>query len=158
MAGQARAANSRRGAERRGVEMHAASGSCGMDDQTGCGLGVIRGLSAVERGDAGVGLASGNHIDAVRLERGAEARGESEGDVLLLQIGPEVGAGIAAAVSGIEDDDKLGLGWLHGRGWHGRRGRRLTSRSWSMVTGFMRKATFASRRATWDAASPASRR
>ena len=67
--------------------------------------------------DGGVGFAGGDDLDAAGGQQGAEADIEGEVDGFFELAAVEVGAGIVAAVGGIEDDDETGGGrWRLGAG------------------------------------------
>ncbi len=87
--------------------MDAVAGGGGVQHKAGDGGGVVGDLGALVCGQAGggVAIARGDDGEVVRLQCGAEARGEREGDVLLGKMVVDVRAGLRAAVGGVKQDD-----------------------------------------------------
>ncbi len=65
-------------------------------------------------GEVGVGVVGGDDGEAGGGEEGLEAGGEGLGDVFFDGVVGELGAGVVAAVGGVEEDDVAG--WLGGGG------------------------------------------
>jgi hypothetical protein len=80
---------------------------------------MVSGLGALVRTDGarGVGLAGKDDGEALGSESRAELGSEGEGDVFFCDLVAEVGAGVGAAVAGVDDNQ----GALRWRVWRGRR-------------------------------------
>ena len=96
--------------------MDAVAAVGGVEDKAGGGMGVVGNLRALVggEGDDGVGVASGDYGEAAGGEEGSETGGEGQGDIFFDEVVREVGAGIWAAVGGVEEDDGAGGGLLGG--------------------------------------------
>jgi len=106
------------GCEGRGDDVNAVAAGGGVEDEAGGGVRVVADLGALVggEGDGGVDFVGGDDGEAAGGEEGAEAGCEGEGDVFFEEVVGEVGSGVGASVSGIEEDDGAGGGLLGLRG------------------------------------------
>ena len=74
-----------------------------MNDQAGGGERVVRDAGPLIALRVGVGFASHHCWDSSGGQRGAQAHGEREGNVLLDQRRGDARACVGASVSGVED-------------------------------------------------------
>jgi hypothetical protein len=82
-----------------------------VEDKAEAGVTLVGDLGALVggEGDGGVGLAGGEDGETCCGEDGTEAVGEGEGEVFFEEIVWEVGSGIGASVSGVQEDGGAGL-------------------------------------------------
>ncbi len=101
--------------------MDAVAGGGGVEQDAGEGVDVVGGAGALVGGgcgndgggligvagceDGAVGLAGKEDGEVFRGEQGTDAGCKGEGDVLLEQVIVDVGAGVGAAVGGVEEDE-----------------------------------------------------
>ena len=94
--------------------MDAGAAGGGMEEDAGGGSGVVglAGALVWREGVGGVCVAWGDDGEVGDGERGAEARGEGEGEIFFEDVVGELGSGVGAAVGGIEKDEvAVGGGW-----------------------------------------------
>jgi hypothetical protein len=101
-----------------GDDVNAGAAGGGVEDKACGGVGVVADLGALvgSEGNGGVGFVGGDDSEAAGGEKGAEAGGEGEGNVFFEEVIGEVGTGVGASVSGIEEDEGAGGGLLGLRG------------------------------------------
>lgn len=107
--------------------MDAGAGAGGVEDDAGEGVDVVGEAGALVGGGwgqvwgvwGGLCFAGGEDAEAERGELEADAGGEGEGEVFLEQwlagTGGEMGAGVVAAVGGVEEDEAV----IEGGPWRG---------------------------------------
>ena len=88
--------------------MDADSGSSGVKDDAGGGVGVVGNAGAGGHGDEFVSTAGEHRGDAVSGEQGAQVQGESEGDGFFVKGGRELRAEVGTAVGCVDDDGEVG--------------------------------------------------
>jgi hypothetical protein len=91
-----------------------------MEAEAGLCVRVVGDLGAAIGVDIRVGFSGRDHLDATGVEQRTQLNAEGKG-IGFFGLGVEVAAGVVvAAMSGIENDDKAGLGRSRCLRWGGR--------------------------------------
>jgi hypothetical protein len=87
-----------------------------VEDEAGGGVGVVGDLGALvgQEGYGGIGVAGGDGGDSAGGEERAEADSEGQSEVFFDEMVVEGGAGLWAAMGGVEEDNRSGCGLLGG--------------------------------------------
>ena len=102
--------------------MDTAAGRGGMERNAGGGDGMIRRLRAVYRGDQHVGLARRDHGNAVGIQRGTQAQGEGQHQILLEHLRAQARSTVCPSMRRVNHHQETRLHAGRGRWRHLRSG------------------------------------